>query len=324
MRKIILTILSVLLIIPALFFAVLGLDFVSDVYILGVDGVIIEEWFDEFEDMSKISLKKDKGNIYTRYVYVEDMTILEKTVSIYRDENGNIYTDEQKGELIDEIYTIMFTDAEGDKYISYMVVNIENAEFKTEFKPVLNGKPVKVSVVAKVGDFPSSEYSTLNYYETIYASVKKYVKSENAKETQDEKLTYICETKEQYDTYVQNFAQAELSNKKNVSVVCFVIAGIFMILFILVRRVKSNPEKATEEAKAPSRKKYGADANLDDAFDTEAVHVNGGSGERAGVYKEKPSAMETVGAKLEKFRGKRSVDKSRSSSGMEFEDEMRK
>ena len=94
MRKIILTILSVLLIIPALFFAVLGLDFVSDVYILGVDGVIIEEWFDEFEDMSKISLKKDKGNIYTRYVYVEDMTILEKTVSIYRDENGNIYTDE--------------------------------------------------------------------------------------------------------------------------------------------------------------------------------------------------------------------------------------
>ena len=124
----------------------------------------------------------------------------------------------------------MFTDAEGDKYISYMVVNIENAEFKTEFKPVLNGKPVKVSAVAKVGDFPSSEYSTLNYYETIYASVKKYVKSENAKETQDEKLTYICETKEQYDTYVQNFAQAELSNKKNVSVVCFVIAGIFMIL----------------------------------------------------------------------------------------------
>ena len=187
----------------------------------------------------------------------------------YRDENGNIYTDEQKGELIDEIYTIMFTDAEGDKYISYMVVNIENAEFKTEFKPVLNGKPVKVSAVAKVGYFPSSEYSTLNYYETIYASVKKYVKSENAKETQDEKLTYICETKEQYDTYVQNFAQAELSNKKNVSVVCFVIAGIFMILFILVRRVKSNPEKATEEAKAPSRKKYGADANLDDASEEE-------------------------------------------------------
>ena len=46
--------------------------------------------------------------------------------------------------------------------------------------------------------------------------------------------------------------------------------------------------------------------------------------ERAGVYKEKPSSMETISAKMEKLKGKHSVNKSRSSSGMEFEDEMRK
>ena len=290
-----------------------------DACVYGEEGIIQDEGFESIGDISEISVAENEGRIYDSYVYVKELYILDKPVSISEEYDSDAsemkyYANEQKGELVEEYYTVMFSDASGDKYISNMVLNIEDEENTNGFTFGTSGNPVKVSAFLKNDYYEVNGDVAGSVYELLDESGKKYAKKENAEFDEYGIYTYVCETQAQYDAYVENYIAEKIADGKKAGAFCLVVAVLLILPLLKKIITKKKAARKLDEAEAPVKK----------AYDAEQVSVNNGAWERKGVYKEKPSSMETISAKMEKLKGKHSVNKSRSSSGMEFEDEMRK